>query len=331
MYSVSMTKQYSKGTIIDNAELSLDEWLTLMKTSPEGVVFPNYMFPNDAIADEFIAHIHDYNELFVKTILAHFLDFRGLLGSDQLNLDHLKRLLVEDRAAADQLLRKSLYHRRLFRHMKTRGAAPLYPNILWVPDLLPTAPRHALNVVEAFQHVSIAGLPDGRIHGVSDAERIIRARYFGAKTDESVLRSLSPEDFEHVVEALYDGMDYKTEMTQATHDGGRDVIATRSEVGHKEKIMISCKRYTDTVPVSEVREIFAPLSQHHATKGVIVTTSGFSVDATKLAEEHSQLELINQISLQGLLNEHLGSNWSSRVAGIVEGSKRRHPKEKRVK
>jgi restriction system protein len=222
------------------------------------------------------------------------------------------------------------YYKRLLQSVISKGKVPLYDSIQWILELLPEYPRDALNVISAFSSIHIGHLPDGRIHGLSDAESIIRARYFDAQVDTSVLYSLIPTEFEHVVEDLYYKMGYKTRMTKASYDGGRDVIASRTEAGKKEHIVISCKRVRETVEPVDYREIFAPIEDEKATKGVVVTTSDFSPEAYKLAKRNPRFELINQIELQKLLNEFLGADWSNHLSYSIQSSQDRHPRGSRA-
>lgn len=108
--------------------------------------------------------------------------------------------------------------------------------------MLPAAPSNALNIIDGFSKLYLAALPDGRIHALFDADAIIRARYFDKRVDKSILYSLSPEEFEHIVEVLYYSMGYETKMTKKSHDGGRDIIISKYDTGKREKSVISCKR-----------------------------------------------------------------------------------------
>ena len=312
-------------------DLTLEQWIDLMKTKPKATNFEHYMFPTDDMREEFIRNIHSYDESLIKKVLHSFLDFGVVLGSDKMHLRLLMQRLKEDPDGTKELIQQDAYSRRLMTSIKSGGRIPVHDSILWVLDILHTAPHDALNVIDAFLTAHIGRLPDGRISGLDDAERIVRARYFGAKTDSSVLHSLKPREFEHIVEALYDAMGYETQMTKHSYDNGRDVIAFKETAGEKEKVVISCKRISPekTVRPVDVREALAPVTKDHATKGVMVTTGGFSEHSRKYAQG-VQLELINQEQLQGLLNKHLGVNWSAHLDYYISESNKRHPKEKRV-
>ncbi|AYF76088.1 restriction endonuclease [Nocardia yunnanensis] len=52
------------------------------------------------------------------------------------------------------------------------------------------------------------------------------------------LFSLSPREFEVLVANLYKVMGYKVILTAPQRDGGRDVIAERSKLGEKQRVLI---------------------------------------------------------------------------------------------
>jgi len=207
----------------------------------------------------------------------------------------------------------SPHYRNVFGNMLTKGRKPTYPDISWIIDLLPDHPRDALNVIDAFGKVHLYTLPDGRIHGLFDAQSIIRARYFDKTLDRSVLYSLSPTDFEHIVESLYHEKDYSIKMTKRSHDGGRDLIISKNDTTEKEKSVVSCKRLKGTVPIDDVRNILGVASFEKATKAILVTTSIFSEDSKKMEKSDSRLELIDFEQLQKALNKYLGANWYMKI------------------
>jgi restriction system protein len=230
---MSKTNKKKKILILD---LTLEQWLELMEKHPKNVDFYHFRFPTDEIRDHFLANILNYSEKTVTEILKSFLDLGASLTSDNSSLNHLERLMEDDPEEARRLIKEVPYYQRLLAHVTSRGKTPVREGITWIMDLLPSSPREALDALEAYLHVHLLYLPDGRIHGLSDAMAILRTRYFS--TDEtvanSILFSLKPIDFEHLAESLYLAMGYLTEMTKPSHDGGRDIIATKNEPGKKD-------------------------------------------------------------------------------------------------
>jgi len=325
---MSRTNKKKKILILD---VTLEQWLELMEKRPKNVDFYHFRFPTDEIRDQFLANIFNYSEKTITEILNSFLDLGAFLASDYSSFNHLERLMENDPEEATRLIKEVPYYQRLLAHVTSRGKTPLREGITWIMDLLPSSPREALDALEAYLHVHLLYLPDGRIHGLSDAMAILRTRYFS--TDEtlanSILFSLKPIDFEHLAESLYVVMGYLTEMTKPSHDGGRDIIATKNEPGKKEKILIQCKRWQNVVGVEDVRALLGVVTHEKATKGTLITTSHFSPDANTFANENPSIELISFKPLQYLLSEHFGQFWITHTDHLLRASKNRHPLNQR--
>ena len=69
------------------------------------------------------------------------------------------------------------------------------------------------------------------------------------------------------------------------------------------KIVIQAKRYTNTVDVSAVRDLYGAVINEGAVKGILVTTSHFGPDAYSFAKD-KPLTLLNGNELLGLLEKH---------------------------
>ena len=79
------------------------------------------------------------------------------------------------------------------------------------------------------------------------------------------------EDFEHLIRELFEkefsvnGGEVK--VTQASRDGGVDAVAFDPDPIRGGKIVIQAKRYTNTVGVSAVRDLYGTVLNEGATKG----------------------------------------------------------------
>lgn len=108
------------------------------------------------------------------------------------------------------------------------------------------------------------------------------------------LYELSPRKFEELVASILKDLGFEVELTQATRDGGRDIIAHVKNAVSSYLTYIECKRYSadNKVGVGIVREVIGVHHIRKPTKSIIVTTSFFSRDAIKEAEKmESQLDL----------------------------------------
>ncbi|HEX9517270.1 MAG TPA: restriction endonuclease [Streptosporangiaceae bacterium] len=71
------------------------------------------------------------------------------------------------------------------------------------------------------------------------------------------------------------------------------------------KVLIQAKRYKNTVGVSAARDLFGTLQNEGASKGILVTTSGYGQASFDFAQ-NKPIELIDGANLLYLLAEHAG-------------------------
>ena len=71
------------------------------------------------------------------------------------------------------------------------------------------------------------------------------------------------------------------------------------------KVVIQAKRYKGTVGVSAVRDLFGTVHNEGASKGILVTTSGYGSASFEFANG-KPLELLDGTNLLYLLAEHAG-------------------------
>ncbi len=119
------------------------------------------------------------------------------------------------------------------------------------------------------------------------------------------LMELTPGEFENLITNLFERMDLATRQTQASRDGGVDCVAfdMRPVVGGK--IIIQAKRYKNTVGVGAVRDLYGAMQHEQASKGILVTTSGYGKAAYEFANG-KPIALLDGSNLIYLLKEHAG-------------------------
>ncbi len=106
------------------------------------------------------------------------------------------------------------------------------------------------------------------------------------------LMDLTPAEFEGLVGNLFTRMGLETKLTRTHRDGGVDAIAwdTRPILGGK--VVIQAKRYSNTVGVSAVRDLYGTMMNEGANKGILVTTSSYGPDAYDFCRD-KPVELID--------------------------------------
>lgn len=165
---------------------------------------------------------------------------------------------------------------------------------------------------------SLKGVGSSKLHGLSPVPPIMQLRredgrfvsaYEVANTlDGSVnLAAMDWEDFEHLIREVFEkefsSSGGEVKVTQASRDGGVDAIAFDPDPIRGGKIVIQAKRYTNTVGVAAVRDLYGTVLNEGATKGVLVTTSDYGPDAYAFANG-KPLVLLSGANLLHMLEKH---------------------------
>ena len=119
------------------------------------------------------------------------------------------------------------------------------------------------------------------------------------------LMELSPGEFESLISNLFQKMGLETRLTRASRDGGVDCVAYDPRPIFGGKVVIQAKRYKNTVDVSSVRDLYGTVQNEGASKGILVTTSGYGKASFEFATG-KPLELLDGGNLLHLLSEHAG-------------------------
>ncbi|KVP09190.1 hypothetical protein WJ84_25390 [Burkholderia ubonensis] len=117
------------------------------------------------------------------------------------------------------------------------------------------------------------------------------------------LMDLTPGDFEALITNLFEKMGLETKLTQPSRDGGVDCIAYDPRPIFGGKVVIQAKRYKNTVGVSAVRDLFGTMQNEGASKGILVTTSGYGKAAFDFVN-NKPIELLSGSNLLFLLEQH---------------------------
>ena len=139
-----------------------------------------------------------------------------------------------------------------------------------------------------------APTPEANLKDLTPDE-IIRSAY--AELDKSLSVELlakvlaaPPDFFERLVVQLLVAMGYGGSAAEAgralgkSGDGGVDGVIDQDALG-LDRIYVQAKRYADNkVSAGDIRDFFGSLDRFKASKGLFVTTSGFSPAAKETAE-----------------------------------------------
>lgn len=171
----------------------------------------------------------------------------------------------------------------------------------------PKACFKSLKGVSAASLASLTSIPPIMKMNKED-RRFIDGRDVVHMIDESVnLASMSWDDFEHLVRELFEqefqARGGEVKVTRASSDGGVDAIAFDPDPISGGKIVIQAKRYTRTVGVSAVRDLYGTVMNEGASKGILVTTADYGPDAYEFANG-KPITLMNGANLLHLMERH---------------------------
>ena len=141
-----------------------------------------------------------------------------------------------------------------------------------------------------------------------DDDRIIDGKETLSQMDDTTnLAAMDWQDFEHLIREVFEREFSKNcgevKITQASRDGGVDAIAFDPDPLRGGKIVIQAKRYTNTVGVAAVRDLYGTVMNEGAIKGILVSTADYGPDAYNFAKD-KPLTLLNGSNLLYLLENH---------------------------
>jgi restriction system protein len=125
-----------------------------------------------------------------------------------------------------------------------------------------------------------------------------------------LMHKTSPIVFERVVGAMFKRFNMDVAFTQQTCDGGYDIVAIEESRHTRNQYIIEVKRFHPTrkVGVALVQRLYGVKTANSATKAFLVTSSSFSAQARKWAQQHAwELDLKDYGDLVKWLRLHWGN------------------------
>jgi len=117
------------------------------------------------------------------------------------------------------------------------------------------------------------------------------------------LLAIGPYEFEGFVAGLLEAMGYRATVTQASGDGGVDVLASRDPLGLGPPVIkVQCKRTAGVIGAPDVQKLLGTLVG--TQQGLFVTLGGYSPAAMQEARTKADIKLINGDDLTDLVFEY---------------------------
>jgi restriction system protein len=314
-----------KPDYILTSELSLEDFLSIIKNPlADKFYYPTSTFPTTKHIDEFISKIQDLTEEEFKAILRHFIPKSGTYGKDIFMKDTYSQWNTNIETIGElektflNRIKVTEYYQKL---IKSNDKIDVWEGITWILDLLPHWPNKAIDALDAYFLANCQFFPDNSLSAIGDCTALIRARYIDKEQPREIFLNLTPIEFERLVASIYKYIGYEIRLTKQSYDGGIDIYAEKNISPHKEKLIIQCKNYTSNVTVDEVRTLLGVTMSTKSTKGVLVTSSKFTKEAIKFANDNPSIELINHEQLSKLFNENHGPYWIYKIDNYLRDIK----------
>jgi restriction system protein len=125
--------------------------------------------------------------------------------------------------------------------------------------------------------------------------------------EEANLAAMPWEDFEHLVAQLFEwefarsGVEVR--VTRASRDRGVDAILFDPDPLRGGKFVLQAKRYTRTVDVSAVRDLYGTVMNEGANRGILIATSSYGPDSYEFAKD-KPISLVDGPNLLLMLQKH---------------------------
>ncbi len=138
---------------------------------------------------------------------------------------------------------------------------------------------------------------------VNDPRFIDEQDIISTLDERTNLIDLTPGAFEQLITNLFKKMGFDAYPTRTSKDGGVDCIAFYKESVVSGKYVIQAKRWTNTVQVDAVRDLFGAMDHERANTGILITTSKFAPACYKFADG-KPLQLYDGNALLALIEKY---------------------------
>ena len=182
----------------------------------------------------------------------------------------------------------------------------LSPNMLSiVARTCDGTPRHLEALVRQLARAGTGVISDREAEDTLSALGLMNPKA-ATDTQSKTPENLSGIEFEEFITRLLKAMGFRTQVTKASGDGGIDIVAILDKPITGGRYLFQCKRFAadSLVGAPIVREFYGAVSaDRKANKGILITTSGFTIQAKEFAAGVG-IELIDGQGLSNLLTEY---------------------------
>jgi len=144
------------------------------------------------------------------------------------------------------------------------------------------------------------------IRKMSKSHRALKGIGYNLNNILDMIYEINPRQFEIFCAELFRqcGKYDNVEITQASHDYGRDVICTRKNNGFKEITFVECKHYNkDGFKIGReiAQKLLGSCQMLNADKGIIITTGTYHRNAYEVAGRVNNLVLMDITDIENMI------------------------------
>lgn len=298
---------------------SFDEWYCLLKSNEE--VYPKYRIPYNEWLEEYIENIEVRDEDEVKELLRYLLApfTRGIDMSDYET--YIKLLSLSKECEEEYVSRRYIEsYMKIEKNIRVMNGQDCWEGLTWILQLLPYHPYEAIKALGSYLSAEIEYMPDDRIIGINQCISIIEAKFIYSNNGlENYILNLTPREFELLIASLYEQLGYEIQVTPATRDGGKDIVAKIKREDGNEVVYVECKLYKTTELTKDKVGYFAyNVINDKVNRGIIFCT-GYVNEKIKKMDCRIQIWTLEEMII--LLNSHLGSDWFERINSIIKNQR----------
>lgn len=132
---------------------------------------------------------------------------------------------------------------------------------------------------------------------VHNFKELIRRKYIRESSDIETIDAMTGIEFENHLNYFFEKQGYTVKTTPATGDNGVDLLIKKAKI----MTAVQCKRYSNSVGVSAVQEIYTGASFYNCKEALLITSASFTAPAKKMSEKLGVIlwdreELIRQLA-----------------------------------
>lgn len=177
-------------------------------------------------------------------------------------------------------------------------------------DLSKVDPRACFRKLKGVSAAKLSGMTPIRpiLQLERDDPRFIASHAVADSIQEGYnLATMDWEEFEHLVRELFEAEfarnGAEVRVTRASSDGGVDAIVLDPDPIHGGKIVVQAKRYTNTVGLSAVRDLYGTVINEGANRGILVSTANYGSESYEFVKG-KPITLLDGSNLLSLLEKH---------------------------